>query len=119
MDSKIKEVIRQILAIVNYQEDKETFILRIEKECCILAAADLLNRLSPERRKVYLQKLHDGQGLDEFKADFFEFFSQEVYSKAMEDALTRVLKSFTENLYQKLSEPEKTNLQKYLLSLAY
>lgn len=107
-----KEVLREVLAIINYQDDKEKFI----NDFLEIAGANGLDSLIkslPQDQQTTLQNADEEGTISILKSNF----TQEQLKQALTEALEKTTEDYIETVEPTLSEEQKQKLQELASSL--
>src|SRR5882724_10220036 len=105
------EILLKVLTIIEYNEDKDTFIEDFLAQAQKQAAMNILEML-PKEKKEALQNAEQNKEL------FAEIFTPEVMDNAMVDVMVLQFQGFLQTIMPKLPPEKKAKLVKYLDSLA-
>ncbi|MBI4040069.1 hypothetical protein HY389_01805 [Candidatus Daviesbacteria bacterium] len=107
---ELKKVILQILDIIGYQGDKESYAQKFVEVCYKQALLELILKL-PENTPV-----PEATNVEDIQKFISEHFSKEEEVKALESTVSKNLKQYFEAVLPTLSDQQKTQLQNYLQS---
>lgn len=112
--SNHNDLLLKILQAVEYQDDKEVFVLKFEKNIFLQSIADLIKSLPLEKRdelKLELNQLENPEvALETLKNNFTDSQVQDAIKKSAKDSI----KKYIQSINPTLSEPQKNNLMKVL-----
>jgi hypothetical protein len=119
MNTNPRDVIIQVLSIVDYKNDKEAAVDKFLSICEKLALINLIDSLTGEEKTNLQQKLTTVQeGTDEYNDVTKQYFTEEKYSQAIKKAGEKVFAEYLSSIMGSLSSEQQNKLFQYLGSLA-
>jgi hypothetical protein len=113
---KSDEILRKVLEIINYTEDKEYFIQKFLENCHKMALQQLIQNL-PEEKKAKIEELSNSPQSPEIISQFRELLAESNYQNDLEKTTTALFSEFLEAIFPTLSDDQKKELNTYLTSL--
>ncbi|HSW87675.1 MAG TPA: hypothetical protein VLG12_00760 [Candidatus Saccharimonadales bacterium] len=110
-------ILRNILDIVNYPEDKSTFIDQFGETCMQKGFAAVSDSLSEDSKLKLRVALSLYLQTEEFEKIVFQYVSPETYNKAIQDATSSLFEDFLRSIEPTLTEIQSNSLDRYLSSL--
>ena len=115
MTQDVKQVLREILTIIDYQDDKETYINVFLQMCMQQALIDVVTMLSVEQQDELKQKLLTEKDREKQKAIVVAYVTPEQYSEALTKVSQTEFSSLLQIIFRDLADPQKEKLQTYLV----
>jgi hypothetical protein len=110
-------ILTDILDIVNYSQDKETFINQFSETCMKKGYSDIENLLSEDKKVELASALLEKQTEGDLQKIICEFISEDQYKKAIQRATGDLLFDFLQSIEPTLTPEQSNNLDNYLSSL--
>lgn len=113
-----KEIIVNVLDIIDYQDDKPKYATEFIDLCEKQALLDALQSLPKEKQADFKQKMSWAKDQDRVKDIIKEYITAEQYTDALKKASQTAFTKFIETLLPELTDGQKDKLQAYLQSIA-
>ncbi len=107
----MRELLSQILEIIDYQGDKEAFSTKFLTIWQATILEILLTSLSDPDKKALIDQLHKELDLTKKTKIITDHFSLEQYQLAESQAMDRILQEYFQSIYFTLTEVQKEKLQ--------
>lgn len=116
MNNDPKKIITQVLEIIGYEDDKESYTNSFLELCYQKALLVLIDKLSEEKQQQLNQRL-SLTSADEKRKLFEEYFSKEDIEEAMKNAAKVTFEEFIKSVEPTLNDDQRNKLTDYLNSL--
>lgn len=120
MQEEEKQILRDILTLIGYKDDKEAFVEDFFTTSKYEAMTNFLQTLPKDRLDELEQKLLQGVKEASVKAIIFEYVTPEKYEYALKQTIAENMKEFVATVTEALKNlpAEKEKLAAYLQSRA-
>ncbi len=109
-----REILRKILTIINYQEDKEKFIDDFLDKCYHRALVDMALKLPFIERENFERKLSKAKNQQEIKIIVEPFIEREEYANFLEIATVKLFSDFIKSILLELSQSQRSQIKKVI-----
>src|SRR5438046_1432263 len=112
-----RDIIIQVLTIIGYEDNKDTYADEFIQNCEKQALLDLLQALPQEQQEVFKQQIAKVTDQEQQKTIIHEYIKPEQYQQILQKASQIAFVGLLKDLIPTLSQPEATQLQTYLKSI--
>ena len=117
MNNDPKKIISELLEIIGYTDDKESYVNSFIEICYQKALLDLIVKLSEEKQQQLNQRL-SLTPVDEKRKLYEEYFPKEEIDEAIENAGKETFEEFIKSVEPTLNDDQRNKLGDYLNSLS-
>lgn len=113
-----KEILIQILIIVAYKDDKNSFAEKFIVLCQQQAFLEFVESLPKTLQDDLKEKFADPNDKEKIKKAMNQYVSTKEFLEKLELVTAKNFKEYIEAIIPTLNDEQKANLQKYLISLS-
>jgi hypothetical protein len=117
MQHSIREILTNVLDIINYPDDKEAFLIEFGDLCINKALTIATKSLSPDKQQELLSKIKDITDPQQAEEIIGDYIAIEEYNKALEEATKELFENFLETVEPELTEEQDAALDEYLATI--
>jgi len=117
MQQNPKDIILEVLSIIGYVENKESYAVKFIQNCEKQTLFDLLTTLPKEMQEQFKSQIVGATDQVQQKAIIFTYVTSEQYQTALQKASTTAFQDLLEAVTPMLSTDQADKLKSYLHSL--
>jgi hypothetical protein len=112
-----KEILLNVLTIIDYKDDKETFANQFLQLCMQRALVDIVEALPQDQQKTIQEEVTPDKKPEEVQQILQRYFSQEQYLQQLQLSTQALFQDYIQTITPTLSDDQKQKLQQYLTSI--
>lgn len=112
-----KEILLNVLIIINYQDDKEKFTNEFLQLCMQRALVEIVATLSENDQHAIEEKLMAIQTQEEVQSVLQQYVGQGRYLETVQKATQELFQDYIQTILPTLNPEQKDKLQEYLASI--
>lgn len=113
MQQHPKNILLEILTIIDYEDDKEAFADEFLTNCEKQAFLNLIGTLPPERREAIKQRLEEATDTEQVKAILSADLSPQAYTDALKKVSQIALSELIDTVSAELSAYQRAKLRTF------